>query len=166
MSLKHRLAKRSLAPCEPHKRILSLLLFPLILSIPPAPQQPILTVPVAEAAELPKEVTWTKDSLVALALSEAKRNGLNTDHFVETLEDESDGWQNIQSNVPDSSGPNGLEDSWGICQIHLPDHPDITKEQALDPAFCIPWAAEQWNAGRYRQWHSYEKLLEKGWPNT
>jgi murein DD-endopeptidase MepM/ murein hydrolase activator NlpD len=29
----------------------------------------------------------------------------------------------------------------GIAQIRLPSHPDVTKAQADDPAFAIPWAA-------------------------
>lgn len=29
----------------------------------------------------------------------------------------------------------------GIAQINLPSHPNVTREQALDPTFAIPWAA-------------------------
>lgn len=33
---------------------------------------------------------------------------------------------------------NGVrEPSFGIAQIHLPSHPDVTKEQALDEEFSI-----------------------------
>lgn len=42
--------------------------------------------------------------------------------------------------------------SFGVYQIHLPAHPDISKEQALDPRFNIRWAAEQFAAGRESMW--------------
>jgi len=31
----------------------------------------------------------------------------------------------------------------GIGQINLPSHPNVTREQALDPAFAIPFAAQK-----------------------
>lgn len=30
---------------------------------------------------------------------------------------------------------------WGIAQINLQAHPDVTPQEALNPAFAIPWAA-------------------------
>ncbi|MEI7603709.1 MAG: transglycosylase SLT domain-containing protein [bacterium] len=32
---------------------------------------------------------------------------------------------------------------YGICQIHLSAHPDVTQEQALNPEFCINFQAEK-----------------------
>jgi hypothetical protein len=49
------------------------------------------------------------------------------------------GYKNIQSNVV----KNGIrEDSWGLSQIHLPSHPTVTKEQALDPNFAIKFMSD------------------------
>lgn len=42
--------------------------------------------------------------------------------------------------------------SFGIAQIHLPSHPEITKDQALDPVFAIDWTAKQMSEGRSWQW--------------
>lgn len=51
------------------------------------------------------------------------------------------GFYNIQSNIV----KNGIrEDSWGIAQIHLPSHPNVTKEQALDPEFAIKFMSDNW----------------------
>ena len=33
--------------------------------------------------------------------------------------------------------------SYGVLQIHLPSHPLVTKEQALDPLFSIQWAYDK-----------------------
>jgi hypothetical protein len=55
-------------------------------------------------------------------------------------------YRNIKSRLP--------EESYGIAQIHLPSHPDITKEQALDPDFAIKWMANNWNT----KWYAYSRL--------
>jgi len=49
-------------------------------------------------------------------------------------------------------GDNG--NSFGLVQIYLPAHPDITKAQALDPLFAINWAARNLsqNYRRYKRW--------------
>jgi hypothetical protein len=51
---------------------------------------------------------------------------------------------------------NGVrEPSFGIAQIHLPSHPDVTKEQALDEEFSIHWTAKKW-VGGFRSWSCYK----------
>lgn len=62
-----------------------------------------------------------------------------------------------QSKVKDPSGPNGFEDSWGIPQIHLPDHPDVTKNQAMDIVWSIEWAAKEFKKDP-TIWSCYKKL--------
>jgi len=47
------------------------------------------------------------------------------------------------------------EKSYGLAQIHLPDHPDITYEQATDPDFAINYMAE--HLGRDVTWSCYKK---------
>lgn len=103
-------------------------------------------------------------SIDALITEAAEKYGVDREHLYGTLEYESDGFRDItiQSQVPSATGPNGKEDSWGICQIHLPDHPEITREEAQDPAFCIPWTAEQFAAGHAAQWTAWRILYGKG----
>lgn len=51
--------------------------------------------------------------------------------------------------------PNAIGDlgtSFGLSQIHLPAHPDITKAQALDPDFAIQFMAEQFSEGNAKIW--------------
>jgi len=50
--------------------------------------------------------------------------------------------------------------SFGVAQIHLPAHPDITKEQALDPMWAVDYAAREFAAGNAGQWTCYKKLYE------
>jgi hypothetical protein len=42
--------------------------------------------------------------------------------------------------------------SFGLWQIHLPAHPDITKEQAFDPVFSTEWTAQEFSKGHQKQW--------------
>lgn len=111
----------------------------------------VVIIPRAEAAEIQPKV-WSVDEIKAEAVLQAHLHGLNEKHFVHVMELESSGWLNGQSTVPDKTGPNGQEDSWGVCQIHLPDHSEVTKEQALDPHFCLSWSAEQWAVGNASLW--------------
>lgn len=64
----------------------------------------------------------------------------------------------IQSKWPDKTGPNGKEDSWGVSQIHLPDHPEVTREMAQDPVFAIDYAAQMFAEGRANQFTCYRLL--------
>lgn len=58
---------------------------------------------------------------------------------------------------------NGVrEDSWGLAQIHLPSHPDITKEQAKDPEFAIEFMAKNFADGKQNMWSCYKILAKRG----
>lgn len=95
----------------------------------------------------------------ALARAIATEVGITAWSFVETIRGESLNFShNGQSLIPRADGPNGREDSWGICQIHLPDHPEVTREQALNPEWCLRWSAKEFKEGRARQWTEYRKL--------
>lgn len=64
----------------------------------------------------------------------------------------------IQSEVPDKTGPNGREDSWGLAQIHLPDHLGTTKEQATDIDYALNFLASNLKKGRGGMWTCFKKL--------
>lgn len=42
--------------------------------------------------------------------------------------------------------------SYGLVQIHLPSHPTITKEQALDPYFAIDFLVLNLSKGKCKMW--------------
>lgn len=48
------------------------------------------------------------------------------------------------------------EKSYGICQIHLPDHPKVTYKQATNPEFCVEFMAKHFAKGKQRMWMGYE----------
>lgn len=59
---------------------------------------------------------------------------------------------------PDAIGDQGT--SFGIAQIHLPAHPNISKAQALDPAFAIRWTAQQFAQGHQAMWTCWREAHE------
>ena len=50
------------------------------------------------------------------------------------------------------------EDSWGIFQISIPHHKDVTREQAMDAKFSIDWAMKNWNSAI---WYGYSRASGK-----
>lgn len=121
-----------------------LLLFatPVTANAPISPEEPPLSTPEAR-----------KD----FAYQMAEQYDLS-EKFVQTLAGESMNFEWNDQSLISANGPNGREDSWGICQIHLPSHPSISKEQALDPRWCIEWSAQQFQLGNARMWTVYRNL--------
>lgn len=50
------------------------------------------------------------------------------------------------------------EQSYGLVQIHLPDHDDITYEQATDPDFSVQYLAKNLHNGHGGMWSCARKL--------
>ena len=73
-----------------------------------------------------------------------KKYEIPTGHLAQLVSCETAGTFNpkIQSKAIQSYGQ---ERSFGLVQIHLPAHPEITYEQAIDPSFSLDWAGERWN---------------------
>jgi len=84
------------------------------------------------------------------SVHEAEFYNLNTDRFIATIQAESQFNQN-------AVGDHGT--SIGVVQIHLPAHPDITKDEALDPFLSIAWMAKEWSLGREDEWSTYVRMF-------
>jgi hypothetical protein len=50
------------------------------------------------------------------------------------------------------------EQSFGLVQIHLPAHPQVSKEQALDPEFAINFLAKSLQNGKGGMWSCYKHI--------
>lgn len=57
---------------------------------------------------------------------------------------------------PNKVGDHGT--SFGLVQIHLPAHPTITKEQALDPFFSAEFIARSFAQNKQSMWSCYNML--------
>lgn len=132
------------------KAILSLLLTVLMVGMPVHAEVlsvPTIT-PIAEAT------TLSSADLQAYASSTAQNASLDPIKFTKVIGCES---------LWDSSAVGDSGSSIGLVQIHLPAHPDITKEEALDPLFSIQWMAIQWKLGRQNAWSCYKIEERNGW---
>lgn len=113
--------------------------------------------PVGAYTPITRDFTATS-TIEAYVREQAEQSGLG-EAFYQTLKYESGNWQNGQSAVVNPNGPNGHEDSWGVCQLFLPSNPDITKEQALDVEFCVSYTISEFKAGHARRWTGYRLYI-------
>jgi hypothetical protein len=58
---------------------------------------------------------------------------------------------------PNANLHTSREDSWGVAQINLKAHPQITKEQAIDIEFAIDFLAKNLSNGRGSMWTCYKE---------
>lgn len=47
------------------------------------------------------------------------------------------------------------ENSWGLVQINLDANPQVTKEEATNPDWALPWMLQAWKAGHQNRWTCY-----------
>lgn len=106
------------------------------------------TPPHVSAAE------FSKEELQAMAMADATAYHLSIPHFLATIGCESH-W--------DSQAIGDHGQSYGIVQIYLPAHKDITGAEALDPIFALNWAAEEWSEGRAYEWTCERELVKNDW---
>lgn len=85
----------------------------------------------------------------------AIENGLNAAHFLAVAECESGLDPTIQSGYKLSDG--SQERSFGLWQINLDAHPEITLAEADDPYWSTQWAAKEWVSNRYTQWSCWQQ---------
>lgn len=124
----------------------------------------VIALPPTQLERLNQDVYGVEMTLQEYATQVAKDHGLNVERFLYTIDCESGFDPSIQSQHTyknDRYAPAGTrEQSYGLVQIHLPAHPTITKEQALNPQWSIDWMADEWDAGRQRQWSCYKDAYE------
>lgn len=100
------------------------------------------------------DIEPTKEELIKKVYHYAKIHNNNPDDIIKTINCENRGWdRKLQSKIINSKGIR--EDSWGLSQIHLPSHPNVTKEQAQDADFAIEFMAK--NLGRGVTWSCFKK---------
>jgi hypothetical protein len=109
----------------------------------------ILSVPVASAQEL------TTEDLKTIARNTAVSEGFSprkVEELLGTIDCETKGTWNpkIQSEYIQKNGER--EDSWGLAQIHLPDWPDISKQDAQNPFFAIHFIVSKFKMHQESKW--------------
>ena len=64
---------------------------------------------------------------------------------------------------PKAVNINKWEESYGLVQINLKAHTNVSKEQALDPDFSVRFLARNLSEGKGRMWSCYKEV---SWMNT
>lgn len=107
-----------------------------------------LVVTIALAFAPPSKAETAAD-YEAYARYEAKVEGVNADHLVATLRCES----HFKAGAIGDHGK-----SYGLAQIHLPDHPKVTREQALDGYWAIDFTIQAFLDGDANLWSCWRKF--------
>lgn len=99
-----------------------------------------------------------REELEALVDTYAEMYGVSADQMKNVIACESS-WNTTIQSLHTNSG--GREQSFGLVQIHLPSHPSVTYEQAIDPVFAIEFMARAYSEGKQWQWTCHRKLYGK-----
>lgn len=117
----------------------------------------ILSQPSILIAEdkLPPKVELTKAQMIEKVYKYSRQYNKDPDRILKIINCENHGWNpELQSGLTYKKGnrwgfPEGTrEKSWGLVQIHLPDHPNVTLEQATDAEYSIEFIAK--NVGKVK----------------
>lgn len=114
-----------------------------------------------EVKEEPKEaqirvqINWTRERMEKEVDAKAKEYGVSAQLMRDIIKCESNWDADIQSNHILSYG---REKSFGLVQIHLPSHPNVSYEEAIDPAFAIDFLASHIADGSARMWTCYKMV--------
>lgn len=98
-----------------------------------------------------QELYNPSDSLPQIAAEISDAYGLNTPLFLKVITCES----GFNSNAVGDLGT-----SFGLAQIHLPAHPEITEQEAEDPIFSLKFMADEWRANHESEWTCYTELTK------
>lgn len=124
--------------------------------------------PTAEAANEPELVSssMTEDQIKELIEKYAVPLHVKQSSMLATIQCEApradDGAYDPmgRSAIIDEKGE--LENSWGIAQINLDYHPEITREQAQNPDFSVSFMATKFAKGNADRWSCWRKLKKSG----
>jgi hypothetical protein len=124
-------------------------------------EEVVVEKPVEVALKAPiKPVVQRKDptpSQAQLILQKSAEYGVDPVVMIDVIRCESGFIEDVQSRLYYKTG--GREQSYGLVQIHLPHHPTVTYEQAIDPEFAIDFLARHLSEGKGYLWTCHRNLL-------
>lgn len=107
----------------------------------------------AEAPLEPKKTSWSVEEVKVMVDSYADQYGVSRSIMHAVVKCES----GYVYNVPGDKR-HGAYESFGVSQIHLKDHPDVSYEEAINADFALNFMASEMKAGRSWQWSCWKKL--------
>ena len=122
-------------------------------------EEPVQDAIHAVSDALGRPVTKETEKRIAYLYAQSIAHDINFNDAVATIYCESM-WMSTQSNVWTELGQ---EPSFGLAQIHIPSHPHITKDMAMDAYFAIDFLVEHWNtpqAAADKMWYGYSRATK------
>lgn len=102
---------------------------------------------------------WVKSDIIEMLSYKAIENNIQPKYLIKLAECESSLIPDIQSNYIQSYG---RELSFGLFQLHVKVHKDISIEQAKDPIFNTQWAINEIKKGKAPQhWVHCNKVAKR-----
>lgn len=111
---------------------------PIVYAQEPEPIQEVL---------IEAKIDWTRDRIKEEVKLQSEKYNVPYDEMWDTILCESGASTTIQSYHIRKDGTR--EQSFGLAQIHLPDHPTVSREEAIDPEFAINFMAKNWHKVRW-----------------
>ena len=103
-----------------------------------------------------KKTHWVKSEVIEMVKAKAIENNINPKYLLELGRCESSLNHKAQSNFMQYYG---REQSYGLFQIHIKVHKNVTVEQATDPVFNTNWAITEIKKGKAaRHWVRCHKV--------
>lgn len=104
----------------------------------------------------PIKKSWVKSEIIEMLAYKAIENDIKPKYLIALANCESSLNPTVQSKFKQSYGQ---EQSFGLFQIHLKAHKNVTVEQAKDPVFNAKWAIEEIKKGKApRHWVRCHKV--------
>lgn len=126
--------------------------------------------PLSVSQETKKvEQQGSRSAYLDIVSEMAQKYGVSSDLMIAIIDCENRNWiadKQSEHHYKKDRPKQGLvtgqrEQSFGLVQIHLPDHPSISYEQATNPTYSIEFLARELSFNRGRQWSCYSPALQK-----
>lgn len=102
------------------------------------------------------KVEWTPERIKKEYREQAEIHGVSFDRMWSTVMCEN---PELKPSLQSYWVVDGVrEESYGLSQIHLPSWPDVTYEQATDPAFSAEFMAKRFSEGLAHRWTCYRQI--------
>lgn len=111
---------------------------------------------VKREALVETKIEWTPERIKLEYKRQAERYGASFEQMWATVKCENSA---LDPHLQSYHVKNGVrEESYGISQIHLPSWPDVTKEEATNPAFSAEFMAKKFSEGSAYLWSCYNMI--------
>lgn len=104
-------------------------------------------------------IDWTQSRIRKQVEEDATKYGVDADEMWNVIMCESQDNGEASTTIQSHWVKNGKrENSWGLAQIHLDSHTNVTREQAIDPLFAIDFMAKHFATGDKWMWTCWREM--------